>query len=120
MHEKAIEKIEGRVRGSLKRCEVTRNWPQYDSFTTHVDSLSKEVLKHKGEWLSITDVYSIYYDLVYEAIIQKVDDYSGSLDELLSDEELGALIEKLTQFFVSIPRNYSIFLPLPNITKDIE
>ncbi len=123
MHEKAIDKIKGKILGSLKRVEVVDNWPQYESFKKRVDSLSTEIIKHKSEWLTATDIYSIYYDLVYEFIISKVESenkFSGPLSELLSEEEFQLLTSTLTDFYLSVPRQYSFFLPLPKISKDIE
>jgi IS1 family transposase len=122
VHEKAVKKITGTIIGSLKRCKVVDNWPQYESFTAHVDSLAKEVLKHKSEWLSATDVYSIYYDLVYEAINEKSNTekkFSGLLVDLLYEDGLQQLTNKLINFYVSVPRNYSIYLPLPRVSKNI-
>lgn len=122
MHEKALEKVRGKVKGALKRCEVIDNWPQYDSFAQHVDSLSKEILKKKSEWLSINDVYSIFYDLVYESIRSKVklgDKYSGLLIDLTGEDGLDKLADSLCDFYISIPRSYSIYYPLPKISKSI-
>jgi len=122
VHEKAIEKINGKIFGSLKRCEVVENWPQYESFTNHVDSLAKEITKHKSEWLTRTDVYSVYYDFVYEFIVSKAgaeEKISGLLSELVDVEELQFLANTLTEFYLSVPRQYSIYLPLPRVSKNI-
>lgn len=122
MHEKALEKVRGKVKGALKRCEVIDNWPQYESFTQHVDSLSKEILKKKSEWLSINDVYSIFYDLVYESIRSKIkleDKYSGLLIDLTGEDGLEELVDSLCDFYISIPRSYSVYFPLPKISKSI-
>lgn len=123
MHEKAIEKIRGKIKGSLKRCEVIENWPQFESLTQHVDSLSKEILKHKSEWISITDVYSIFYDLVYEFIVSKTESeakFTGQLSELTDGGGLEQLVDSLCSFYISIPRRYSIYLPLPKISKSVQ
>jgi hypothetical protein len=122
VHEKAVEKVKGKIKGALKRCEVVDNWPQYESFAQHVDALSKEILKNKSEWLSISDVYSIFYDLVYESITSKTNSdekYSGLLCDLTGEEGLEELIDSLCGFYISIPRNYSIYFPLPKISKSI-
>lgn len=123
MHENAIKKIKAKILGSLKHVAIVDNWPQYESFNKHVDSLSNEVIKHKADWLKISDVYSIYYDLVFEFIISKEEGenkFSGSLSDLVSDEELITLANTLSDFYLSVPRQYSIYLPLPKISKNIK
>jgi hypothetical protein len=123
MHEQALMKLEGKIRGSLRHCEIVDNWPQFESFTSHVHSCSKELLKTKSQWLTISDIYSIYYDLVYENVYRKsgVDDkLTGLLPELLTEDELEELVGKLLSFYISIPRNYSVYLPLPQVSKNID
>jgi hypothetical protein len=122
MHSGATETIERHVRGSLKHCVVEDNWPQYESFSPHVNSLAKEVLKHKKEWLSRSDIYSIFYDLVYEAIIsvaKENESLSGNLWDLLSEEVAEKLVAEFVAYFESIPRNFEIYIPLPAISKDL-
>lgn len=123
MHENAIKKIKAKILGSLKHVELVDNWPQYESFSKHVDSLSNEIIKHKAQWLKINDVYSIYYDLVFEFVISKKGGekkFSGALSSLASEEELISLANTLKDFYISVPRPYSIYLPLPKISKNIE
>ena len=91
MHPEAITKIENKIRGSLKNCLVANNWPQFESFSVHVDSLAKEILKHKKEWLDVVDIFSIYYDLVYEAITAVVlgeEQLNGNLWDLLWERKV--------------------------------
>jgi len=122
VHTKAIENIRGKIKGGLKSCELIDNWPQYESFNQHVDALSKEILKHKSEWLSTIDVYTIYYDLVYEFISGSSDEgakFTGLLSELTDEDGLEDLVDLLCNFYISIPRKYSIYFPLPKISKSI-
>lgn len=123
MHEKSVDKIRGKIKGCLKRCEVVDNWPQYESFTEHVDSISDEVLKSKSQWISRIEVYSIFYDLVYEFIVGATDPeakYTGQLIELTDEDILDKLVDSLCAFYVSIPRKYSVYLPLPKISKNVQ
>lgn len=123
MHENAIQKIKGIINASLKQCELIENWPEYESFKQHVDSLSNEILKHKSEWLTRADVYSIYYDLVYEFVINRVEPqsiFTGKLCELVGEKNIEDLVNIICGFYISIPRNYSIYLPLPKISKILQ
>lgn len=122
MHPKAIDKIKNKIRDSLKICTVKDNWPQYESFSLHVHSLSDELLKHKKEWLDTTDVFSIFYDFVYAAIKTVVDSdqqIEGNLWEILGDEKSQQLAGSLEDYFISIPRIFNIYLPLPAVTRNI-
>lgn len=122
MHQNALSKIRSVIQGSLEHCHIVENWPQFESFSEHVHSLSKELLKHKSEWLTMPDVFSIYYDLVYEFVISKVgyeNKFSGLLSELFQDDELLQLTDSLVGFYRSIPRRYSIYIPLPKVSKSI-
>lgn len=122
LHPKAVEKIEKHIRGSLKNCAVKDNWPLYESFSVHVDSLSEEILKHKKEWLDTTDVFSIFYDFVYTAIkaaIEVNQKVEGNLWDILGDERSKQLTDALQDYFISIPRTFDVYLPVPEVTKDI-
>ncbi|MCQ8183468.1 hypothetical protein NP603_20315 [Methylomonas sp. SURF-1] len=117
-----MDKIENKIRGSLKNCTVKDNWPQYESFSAHVDSLSDEILKHKKEWLDTSDVYSIFYDFVYTAIrtvISREKQMEGKLWEILGEEKSQELTKSLKDYFSSIPRTFYIYLPIPNITRNL-
>lgn len=123
MHPNAIQKIENKIKGSLLNCQVKDNWPQYESFVEHVNSLGKEILKHKKEWLDIHDVFSIFYDLVYESISRKIEGdqkLEGQLWDVLGEEDGKQLITTLKDFFLSIPREYDVFIPLPKISQNID
>jgi len=122
MHPKAIEKIERHIRGSLKNCTVKDNWPQYESFSVHIDSLSEEILKHKKEWLDTTDLFSIFYDFVYTAIEADVEDdqkVEGNLWDILGEERSQQLTVALKDYLISIPRTFDIYLPIPEVSKDL-
>ncbi len=101
---------------------VKDNWPQYESFSEHVGSLAKEVLKHKKEWLDRPDVFSIFYDLVYIAIKEVANEeqsLEGNLWDLLGDENSERLSETLKEYITSIPRKYDLYIPIPEISKNI-
>ena len=100
---------------------IEDNWPQFDSFHKHVTSLSKDILKNKHEWLTSSDVFSIFYDLVYEAILNiSIDEkLNGNLWDLLEEEKAKLLTITLKEYFLSIPRKYDVFIPIPNITIDL-
>ncbi len=86
LHPEAMKAIKRKVKDSLVNCLIENNWPKYESFSTHIEALSKEVLKHKKEWIDELDVFSISYDFVYEAIKNKIEgeaNINGALWEFL-------------------------------------
>jgi hypothetical protein len=121
MHDNAKKKIAGQVIVGLKHCAVADNWPQYESFEKHVDALSAEVLKHKRDWLDRSDVYSIFYDLVAEAVEVKAGEakLTGNLWDLLGEMEGQTLATRLLDYIVSIPRTYEIYAPFPARSIDL-
>lgn len=119
MHAAALKKIARQVEGILKQCRVANSWPEYASIEVHISSLAQEILKHKGQWLSNLDVWSIYYDLVYVAIREgraPDEKISGGLWDLLGEERANRLKADLVAFYESIPRPYEVFVPLHSTT----
>jgi len=123
MHPQAQEKIERHILGSLKNCDISDGWPVFDSFSRHVESLASELLKHKGQWLSVSDVFSIFYDLVYEYLrdLERPNaELTGGLVNLVGDDGLIQLAKHLLDFYVSIPRSYEVYVAIPKISVDLE
>jgi len=123
MHPQALAKIERQVTGSLKNCDIAESWPVYNSLSAHVQALANELLKHKSQWLTEIDVFSIFYNLVYERLQEtgKEDaQLNGQLIELLGEESLLQLGQQIVDFLVSIPRTYDIYLQLPAISVSLE
>jgi hypothetical protein len=122
LHPNAIEKIENKIKGSLINCHIKDNWPQYESFSKHVESLGKEVLKHKKDWLDINDIFSIFYDFVYEATSGKArenEKLEGNLWDLLGEEEARQLVKEIKEYLVGIPREFDVYIPLPRISQNL-
>lgn len=123
MHPKAFEKTFQKVVGSLKNCGVEDGWPVYGSLAPHVQSLADELLKHKGQWLTSFDVFSVFVRMVYERLCEAggaAEKLSGRLCDLLGEESLIELGRKIVDFYSSIPRRYEIYLPLPALSVCLE
>lgn len=113
-----MEKVKRIIEGSLQNCFIMNRWPQYKSYAEHVDSLSKEVLKHKGEWLIDSDVYSIFIDQTNKILVSAYPDdaeITGNLKNLLSEEQFEDLSNSISSYIGSIPREYDVYLPLPSV-----
>jgi hypothetical protein len=122
LHPKAIQNLESKIKGSLLNCHVKENWPQFESFSEHLESLGKEALKHKKEWIDINDIFSIFFDFVYEAIINKAekdDKLEGNLWDLLGENDAKQLLKNIKEYIVSIPREFDVFIPLPKISQNL-
>lgn len=123
MHSQALDKIKRHVIGNLKNCEISEGWPVYDSFAPHFQALSQEILKHKSQWLNDIDVFSVFYDLVYEQLREtgkQTAELSGPLQNIIGEESLLLLGQRLVDFFASIPRDYEVYLQLPAISVSFE
>lgn len=122
MHPKAIDKIGKKVEGSLKNCRIDNGWPVYQSIARHVDSLAEDVLKLRKDWLTSSDVFSIFYDLVFQKVKQE-DPPIGTTDktvwDVLGEEKAQQLKKEVVDFFLSVPRNYEVYIPIPNVTIDL-
>ena len=122
MYPNAMDKVKKITEGALQNCFILNRWPQFNSYSEHVASLSKEVLKHRGEWLIELDIYSIFIDHVYRSLVAAYPENSeitGNLKSLLSGEQFGSLSSFISSYYESIPREYDVYLPLPSI-KGIE
>lgn len=122
MHPDAIQKLENKIKGSLVNCHVKDNWPQFESFSKHLESLGNEAIKHKNEWIDINDIFSIFYDFVYEAVINKAgtdDKLEGNLWDLLGENDSIQLLKIIKEYIVSIPREFDVYIPLPRISQDL-
>ncbi|MBU0751686.1 MAG: hypothetical protein KJ787_04620 [Gammaproteobacteria bacterium] len=123
MHPQALAQIERHVVGSLKNCDIAEGWPVYNSFAPHVQSLANELLKHKSQWLTDVDVFSVFYDLVYERLREtekQTTELAGHLIDILGDEALLLLGQRLVDFYESIPRDYEVYLQLPAVSVSLE
>lgn len=123
MHPQALAKIERHVIGSLKNCDIAEGWPVYKSFAPHVQALANELVKHKGQWLTDVDVFSVFYDLVYERLREtekQTAELAGHLNDILGEESLLQLGQRLVEFFTSIPRDYEVFLQFPAVSVNLE
>jgi len=122
VHIKAIQKIESKIKGSLLNCHIKDGRPQYESLAPHVESLEKEILKHKHKWMDLFDVFFIFYDFVYAAIENKTANgkkLEGNLWDILGEEEGQKLTESIKNYIISIPRTYDIYIPFPNISESL-
>jgi len=120
MHEKALNKIRGQVLNALRNCSVERRWPVYDTYQNNILEAATEVLKHKKDWLTVWNVFSIFMNKVSQALAEIPDQLPErpvSLQELLSEEIISSLSENIVSYIDSIPRTYLIYFPLPGLDR---
>lgn len=81
------------------------------------DSVEKQVLVWKKDYLHSLDPYKIYLNIVYEYSKKfSGNDISGNFDEIVDEHEKNKLVDTILNFYDSIPRDYSIFLHLPQLS----
>jgi hypothetical protein len=118
----AILNLEKKIKGSLLNCFVKDNWPQFESFSKNLEAVGNETLKHKKEWLDINDIFVIFYDFVFEAVMNKADKdekLEGNLWDLLGNEDAQKLLRNIIEYFISIPREFDVYIPLPRISQNL-
>jgi hypothetical protein len=123
MHHNEAERLRKHIAGTLQQCAFANTWPVFKSYTKHVQSLATKVVKHKKQWLTVSDVYSIFIDHVYQAVLShKPEDgqVNGLLPEILGEDEFNALVLRLLSYFEGIPRKYSIYMPVPSLPPLLE
>lgn len=121
MHPNALQKIANNIKGSLINCQIKDSWPQFESFYDHVESLGKEVLKHKKNWIDSSDIFSIFYDFVNEVIgkiIKNDEKLNGNLWDILGEDQGIILAKNIKDYIISIPRTFDVYIPIPNISID--
>nr|WP_315595518.1 HEPN domain-containing protein [uncultured Cupriavidus sp.] len=119
MHAKAMANIRRLIAASIDCCEIENGWPIYSSWATAVNALAVEVVKQKREWISSQDVYFIFLDHIREILEDQKDTPATRLSEVLIQGQLEQLERALAEYFDSIPRQYDVYLVMPNFGDEI-
>ncbi len=118
LHPKAVKNITRLTRAALDTYSVQKGRPRSEQYKTRHD-LANEVLKYKKQWLRQINVYEIFADHVFRALRDKYpgDEKppSGELSNVLGEPDYGQLVQSISRFFISIPREYFVYLPLPSL-----
>lgn len=118
MHAKALQQLRQHIAGTLQNCAVHETWPVFASYTDHVQAFAAVVLKHKKDWLTVSDVYSIFIDHVYRMLQQRKPEdkhLEGNLKVILGEDGITQLTDQLLQYVQGIPRKYTAYIPLPEV-----
>lgn len=122
-HPKAFENMKAKTLSALQHCTVKERWPVFSSYTEHVSKLANEAVKQRKEWLTSSNVYSIFLSEVTSALATRFPedaDLEGSLPDLLGENSIAPLAEKIVSIILSVPRAYTFYFPLPNVEISIE
>lgn len=118
VHQKAVDNMKAKTIRALQDCTIKDRWPVFDSYTLNVEKLAEEAVKHKKNWLTSSNVYSIFLSEVTSAVrINIVDDqeFEGKLTDLLSGDIVSSLAETIVTVILSVPRDYVFYFPLPYV-----
>lgn len=118
MHEEAAFALRRHIGGVLRNTIINDGWPNFESVNERLNALGKAAKKQKEPYLKAEDIFGIFYELVPAAIRRQYEGNSpsGQLKELLTEEHFTALSDELLSYIQSIPRKYSLLLPLPATT----
>ncbi len=108
---------------ALQVCTVKERWPVFSSYTENVSMLADEAVKHKKEWLTQSNVYSIFLSEVTSTLRVRFPDdnaLEGKLEDILEGDAVTSLADKIVAIIASIPRSYIFNFPLPNVQIPIE
>lgn len=123
MHENAVNKMRGLVVGLLKNFSINNGRGDWASINTPADSIGKELVKHKSDYVKEIDVYSILLELLGTFIHEQPDisnEGFGPLQELIGEERLLQLAGKITAYLCGIPHKVTAELSLAPLTSSIE
>ncbi len=119
MHPKAMENMNKKLRHTLENCKVARMWPDFASYEQNLNAFAEEVIKHTKEWMTVTGVYSLFVTEVTTFLSKNFPltiEREGNLKELIGDDEIENLTNRIIDYIESIPRKYIFHFPLPGIT----
>lgn len=118
VHHKAVDNMKAKTLRALQDCTVKDRWPVFASYTQNVAKLAEEAVKHKKEWLTSSNVYSIFASEVSSAIRPNLADgqeFEGQLTDLLDGDIVSSLAERIVEIILSVPRAYVFYFPLPYV-----
>ncbi len=110
--------MKARTLSALQGCTVKERWPVFASYTENVSKLADEASKHKKEWLTSSNVYSIFLSEVTSTLSGRFSEdqkIEGKLPEILGRDAIASLAETIVTIILSVPRTYVFYFPLPNV-----
>src|SRR5512139_2115119 len=110
--------MKAKTLSALQGCDVKERWPVFASYTENVSKLSDEAVKQKKEWLTSSNVYSIFLSEVSSALSARFPDdkaITGKLTDVLGNDAVASLADKIVTIITSVPRSYVFYFPLPNV-----
>lgn len=118
MHPNAKDAIRRHAVGFLKNVTVLGRSVGNENFAMHFASVAKEILKHKHDWVTTQDIYSIFFNCIANAIAAMPHDGVGEVRQLsavIGDDGLAKLADELVAFIDSFPRTYTAKIPIPEL-----
>lgn len=121
-HPESLKVIRTKCRGIVKNLVISGSTYEVDSFFPRVNSLSKDILKIRSKWIDYYDVFKIFYNVLGDEVL-KLDNHEmvdgQKFWDVVGEEKGVELSDNLYNFYLSIPRSYNIYLPLPSVEFDI-
>lgn len=133
VHSSAAQNIKQKISDTISHCVIEDGWPVFNSFYAYAIVFSKEVLKHYDKWLSEATLLDIIYESIRESLKKKfppqrklgmmqaivspdhTENIAGSLTDILGREMSTNLINSISDLIASIPKQYKVYIPLPNV-----
>jgi hypothetical protein len=119
---KAKESLQLKLNEILNACEIIDGLPNMTLGSEAMQRFAKQTLTLKKEWLTESDIYFITCRRVASAVQLNQERgqvlVDGPLNKALSPEALKNLADKCLNYFLSIPREYIIYFPLPSFKAE--
>lgn len=116
MNEQAQRALHGKIFGTLKTAVLEDGYIDFAHSSQQIDSIAREILKHKAKWLDEVDVYLIVHEFARKKLCEKMgrraNDAEGNLSTFLSEDELREAGQEFVSEIVSIPRKYDAYIQL--------
>lgn len=116
LHRNARSALTRLLNAAFASVRLENGWIDLDSCWTPLVAFGRELEKHRGQWITATQVYPAVSSAVrkrMESVSGEGARLSGALSDILGADALLELQEQLLSYFESIPRVYTVCFPLP-------
>ena len=121
-NEKALENIKKKCLGLIKNLTIKGISFEFESYNEHINSLSRDVLKIRNEWIDYYDIFKIFFNALGKLPLETPNsnmNQNTRLWDIIGEEKGNEISNILFDFYISIPRTYNIYIPLPNVHFEI-
>lgn len=107
------------LKNILSNYKISKGLISFDEKTDNeIDKYINEVKKHKKAWLGYRELYGILYEQVSDYLSEHVEkrrETSGDLKDIITNEGIESVSNRIIDYIESIPRKYFVYFELPSV-----